>query len=156
MTIAIELATVDSRVGRRAAGRRRGEEATNLFVFETQQQDLLHQGELGLLAPLCILTDVAGVEGDLVAVFAALVAGLRGAVLEVAGGIGAVDGAAVAGLCIACGCCSSAGASSPSQSRRGGHDCLSTENPERVAFQAAWSCRGWDRWSWRRVYRGLL
>lgn len=51
-----------------------------LLILQAQQYDLLHQGQLRLLAPLGALADVAGVKGDLVAILAALVARLRAAV----------------------------------------------------------------------------
>jgi hypothetical protein len=61
---------------------------TNLLVLEAQQQDLLHHGQLGLLAALGALTDVSRVVGDLVAVLAALVARLGGAVPHIVGRVG--------------------------------------------------------------------
>lgn len=94
--------------------------ATDLFVLETEQEDLLHQRELGLLAPLGALADVAWVKGDLVAVLAALVARLGGAVAGVgcAGSIGgAVAAVAVAGAFIAG---ASSRAPAPRQARRRG------------------------------------
>lgn len=81
---------------------------TNLFVLKSQQQDFLHQGEFGLLASLGALANVPGVEGDLVAIFAALVTRLGLGVLEVAGGVGAVD-ATVAALGLCGGSCTSGG-----------------------------------------------
>lgn len=41
---------------------------THLFIFQTQQQDILHQSQFGLLAPFLVFADVAGVECDLVAI----------------------------------------------------------------------------------------
>lgn len=45
----------------------------HLFILEPHQQNLFHEGELGLLAPLGTFTDVAGIKGNLVAIFRALV-----------------------------------------------------------------------------------
>lgn len=44
-----------------------------LFVLQPHQQDLFHQGQFGLLAPLRILANVAGVKGNLVAIGRALI-----------------------------------------------------------------------------------
>jgi hypothetical protein len=83
---------------------------THLFIFQAHEDDLLHEGQLGLFAPLRILADVPRVEGDLVAILGAFVGGLGGAVV-VALGCWRADPAAFV-LAIAC------GASSPSSSAR--------------------------------------
>lgn len=41
---------------------------THLLILQTQQQDILHQSQFGLLAPFLVFADVAGVERDLVAI----------------------------------------------------------------------------------------
>lgn len=87
---------------------------TNLLVLEPEQENLLHQRQLWLLAALCALADVSRVECDLVAVFVALVARLRG-IVEVARGVVSLD-ATIAALALG----SSAAAAAPAsgQSRR--------------------------------------
>jgi hypothetical protein len=41
---------------------------SHLLILQTQQQDILHQCQFGLLAPFLVFTDVAGIERDLVAI----------------------------------------------------------------------------------------
>lgn len=96
--------------------------ATDLFVLETEQEDLLHQCELGLLAPLGALADVARVKGDLVAVLAALVARLGGAVAGVgcAGSIGGAVAAVAVAAAVIAGASASSRAPAPRQARRRG------------------------------------
>lgn len=47
-----------------------------LLILEAEEQDLFHHGQLGLLASLGALADVSRIKGNLVAILAALVAGL--------------------------------------------------------------------------------
>lgn len=78
-----------------------------------------------MLASLGALADVPWVEGDLVTIFAALIARLGGVVLgEVAGGVGTVNAAVAAlGLCAGSGTPSSGAATAPTsrQAGCGGH-----------------------------------
>ena len=46
-----------------------------LLIFQSQQQDLLHERKLGLLAPLSTLTNISWVKRNLVSVLTALVGG---------------------------------------------------------------------------------
>lgn len=75
---------------------------TNLLVLEAEEKDLFHERQLGLLAPFRALADVSRVKCNLVTILAALVACFGGAVLEVVGGVVAVDAVAALALCRGC------------------------------------------------------
>lgn len=91
--------------------------ASYLLIFESQEQDLLHHGQLGLFAALGALADISGVESDFVAIFAILVARLWAAVSDVVGGIG--PRGSVAGFGFSVGYAASASATTPCQAGRG-------------------------------------
>jgi hypothetical protein len=48
---------------------RQGGYAANLFIFQTQQENLLHKRELRLFAPFLCLADIPGVKGDFMPIF---------------------------------------------------------------------------------------
>lgn len=56
-----------------------------LLVLEAQEQNFFHHGQLGLFATLSAFADISGVEGNLVPIFAVLVARLGGRVFDVGG-----------------------------------------------------------------------
>lgn len=105
----------------------------NLFVFKSKQKNLLHEGELGLFAPLCALADVSWIESDLVAVFAALVARLGGAVIHIVGGIGPANAAAAISIAST----SSSTTSAPGEARRCGRHGARCRVQNRVGFSSA-------------------
>jgi hypothetical protein len=86
---------------------------SHLLIFESQKQDFLHHGQLGLLAALSALADIPRVECNLVAILAVLVACLGAAVSDIVGGIGL--GGGVAAFAFGVGSASSASASAPCQ-----------------------------------------
>ena len=95
-------------------------DTTYLLVLQAEQQNFLHHGQLGLLAALGALADVAGVEGNLVAVLAGLVAGLGAAVPDVGGRVGARAASLVAALDGAQGAAASSTASCEPSGGHGG------------------------------------
>ena len=46
---------------------------THLLVFQSNQEDLLHERQLGLLVPLLALTDISWIKGYLMTILTAAV-----------------------------------------------------------------------------------
>jgi hypothetical protein len=61
---------------------------TYLLVFEAQQEDFFHHGELRLFVAFSTLANVSRIVGNLVAILAVLVARLGGAVADIVGRVG--------------------------------------------------------------------
>lgn len=64
------------------ASRQYFQSSTDLFILQPQQQHFLHQGQFGLFASLLALTQIPGIESDLVAILRACERGLGPAVVK--------------------------------------------------------------------------
>ena len=102
-------------------------DTTYLLVLQAEQQDFLHHGQLGLLAALGALADVARVEGNLVAILAGLVARLGAAVPDVCGRVGARAASLVAAFDGAQGAAASSTASCEPSRGHGGKRIMGRE-----------------------------